>query len=135
MPIPVESHFVIPDAELEWKFSASGGPGGQHANRSNTRAELTWNIVESTVVSDAQRRRLIDTFGMEIRVVADEHRSQTRNREAAQRRIGERVADALVVKQRRRSTRPSPGSKRRRVEAKRRVSDKKRLRSKPRYDD
>lgn len=135
MPVHVETHFVIPDAELEWKFSASGGPGGQHANRSNTRAELTWNIVQSVVLSDDQRRRLIDRFGMEIRIVADDHRSQTRNRESAQRRLGERVAEALVVKQRRRSTRPTPGSKRRRVAAKRRTSEKKRLRSRPRYDD
>ena len=135
MPIHVNSSLVIPDAELEWKFSASGGPGGQHANRSNTRAELTWDVAGSAVLSDAKRELLIGKLGSSVRIVSDEHRSQTRNREAAEARLGERVREALKQDRPRRATKPTKGSKRRRVEGKRRISQTKKLRGKPSFDD
>lgn len=135
MSLPVNSSLSIPDGELLWAFSRSGGPGGQHANKSNTRVELTWEIVSSEVLSPSQRRRLIDAFGAELRVVADDERSQARNRSLAAERLAERVAEALKPVKSRRATKPTRGSKRRRVEAKRRNSQQKQLRRKPTRDD
>ena len=135
MPIHVNSSLVIPDAELDWKFSASGGPGGQHANRSNTRAELSWDVAGSAVLTRTKRELLMNKLGSSIRVVSDEHRSQTRNREAAEERLGERVREALKQDRPRRATKPTKGSQRRRVEGKRRTSQTKRLRGKPGFDD
>lgn len=135
MPIHVNSSLVIPDAELDWKFSASGGPGGQHANRSNTRAELTWDVAGSAVLTGTKRELLTSKLGSSVRIVSDEHRSQTRNREAAEERLGERVREALKQDRPRRATKPTKGSKRRRVEGKRRTSQTKKLRGKPSLDD
>ena len=135
MPATVSSSLVIPDAELEWKFSPSGGPGGQHANKANTRVELTWNIASSAVVSDIQRRRLTTALGDETRVVVDDERSQARNREIAIDRLVERVKAALIPPRPRRPTKPSKGAKQRRLDAKRRAGQTKRLRQRPRHDD
>lgn len=135
MAIEVNSGLVIPDAELTWRFSPSGGPGGQHANKANTRVELEWPAETSAVLTRTQRRLIVDKLGGTVRVVADDERSQARNREIAGRRLAERVAAALVVPARRRRTRPTPGSRRRRVEQKRRTGEKKRLRRPPRPDD
>ena len=135
MPLPVNSSLSIPDGELDWAFSRSGGPGGQHANKSNTRVELTWEIATSEVLSSDQRRRLIDAFGAELRVVADDERSQARNRSLASERLAARVAEALRPVRKRRPTKPTRGSKKRRVEAKRRNSQRKQLRQKPTRDD
>ena len=135
MPIVVSPALVLPDAELEWKFSPSGGPGGQHANKANTRVELQWHAATSAVLNASQRRLIVDRLGDTVRVTVDDERSQTRNREIAERRLAERVAASLVVPKRRRATRPTPGSRRRRVEQKRRTGDKKRLRRPPSRDD
>lgn len=135
MPIEVDSTLVIPDAEIQWKFSPSGGPGGQHANRSSTRAELTWHVAESVVLSNAQRDRLTTELGPIVRIAADDTRSQTRNREIAEQRLAERCREALVEVRRRRSTRPTGGSRRRRLAEKRRHSETKRLRRPPSRDD
>jgi len=135
MPIHVNPSLVIPDGELDWKFSASGGPGGQHANRSNTRAELTWNVAGSAVLSDTNRELLMSKLGSSVRIVSDEHRSQTRNRETAEERLGQRIREALKQDRPRRATRPTKGSQRRRVEGKRRTSQTKKLRGKPSFDD
>src|SRR5438105_12008033 len=87
----------IPLGELEWRFSPSGGPGGQHANRSNTRAEVRFDISVSPSLGPRQRARLLDRFGPVVRVVVDAERSQLRNRVLAQERLAQRLAVALRV--------------------------------------
>ncbi len=131
MAIVVDERLTIPDAELSWRFSPSGGPGGQHANRSNTRAELTWDLVGSTVLVGERRERLLARLGPTVTVVADDERSQARNRDAAERRLGQRVREASVVERSRRATRPTAGSRRRRLDEKRRRSKDKQLRRRP----
>lgn len=134
MAIVVDDRLTIPDAELSWRFTPSGGPGGQHANRSNTRAELTWDLVASTVLEGARRQRLLDRLGPSCTVVADDERSQVRNRDAAERRLAQRVREASVVERPRRATRPTAGSRRRRLDEKRRRSQDKQLRRRPDRD-
>jgi ribosome-associated protein len=121
----------IPVSEIEWRFSASGGPGGQHANRSNTRVEARFDVGASLALSDSQRRRLRSKLGDVVSVVVDDERSQTRNRTIALERLQERLAAALVVPKLRRPTKPSRGAKRRRLEHKRQHSEKKKLRRRP----
>lgn len=135
MPITVKPSLVIPDAELTERFSASGGPGGQHANKAATRVELTWALDESMVLTESQRRVLLDHFGPVVRIVVDDERSQLRNREIAEERLAGRIRTALTPEKPRRPTRPTRGSQRRRVEAKRQKSQTKRLRQRPRSDD
>ncbi len=117
------------------RFTTSGGPGGQHANRAATRVELVWDVTASTVLDEADRARLLQVLGPVVRIVADEERSQLRNRELAQTRLGERVAAALVRPKRRRPTKPSRSAKRRRVESKRRRGETKEGRRRPRPED
>lgn len=135
MPVIVDRRLVIPDAELQWRFSPSGGPGGQHANRSNTRVELSWSVVDSTVLSDWQRHRLLDRLGATLTVTADDERSQQRNRQLAADRMAARIGQALVVEKPRRATRPSRGAKERRLRDKRGRSRNKQLRRRPNADD
>jgi len=111
---------VIPEAELRWRFSASGGPGGQHANTSNTRAEVRFDVAGSPSLGPRQRARLLSALGPEIRVTASDERSQTRNRALALERLRARMVDALRVEWPRRPTRPSTGSKHRRLDDKKR---------------
>lgn len=131
MAIEVNSWLTIPDDELEFKFTTSRGPGGQHANRSSTRVQLSWNIADSLVLSDSARAKLIAKLGPVVRADVDDHRSQTRNREAATDRLADKVRGALVQQRKRRATKPSRASQRRRVESKRRKSQTKALRKKP----
>ena len=133
--LEVTSAVRLPRSELDVSFSPSGGPGGQHANRSNTRVELRFDIAESSAFSDAQRQRLIARLGPEIRIVADEHRSQLRNRAVAEERLVERLRDGLRVDKPRRATRPTRASQKRRVDAKQRRSDIKSNRRRPSRDD
>ncbi len=135
MAIVVNDQLTIPDAELEWRFSPSGGPGGQHANRANTRVELVWDITGSPSLSDRRRQRLGDKLGATVSVVADDERSQSRNREIAERRLAARVREALVVEKPRRPTKPSRGARERRLKQKRGRSQDKRLRRRPSTDD
>ena len=125
----------IPRRKLEVSFSASGGPGGQHANRSNTRVELRWDVAASGAVSAAQQQRIMERLGNEVRVVADDERSQRRNRSLAEQRLAERVRLALHVERPRTATKPTRASKRRRAEAKQARSQVKRGRRKPNADD
>src|SRR5438093_10175655 len=85
----------VPADELEWRFSGPGGPGGQHANTSNTRVEVRFDVEASPSLTPSQRARLLDRFGPVVRVVASDTRSQARNRELALSRLRERLADAL----------------------------------------
>ena len=121
----------IPLDELEWRFSASGGPGGQHANTSNTRAEVRFDVANSPSLGPRQRARLLEKLGPVVRVVADDERSQLRNRELALERLAARLREALRVERPRVATRPSLGAKKRRLESKRRTSERKRLRGRP----
>lgn len=135
MAITVDDRLVIPDAELSWRFTPSGGPGGQHANRSNTRVELTWDLAGSEVVGPERQRILLARLGPAVTVTADDERSQARNRDAAERRLAQRVREASVVDRPRRPTRPTAGSRRRRLEEKRRRSRDKELRRRPDSSD
>jgi len=121
----------IPLDELEWRFSASGGPGGQHANTSNTKAEVRFDVARSPSLGPRQRSRLLERLGPEVRVVASDRRSQLRNRELAMERLRSRLAEALRVERERRPTTPSKGAKQRRVESKRKRSEVKKLRRRP----
>src|SRR5438067_4103285 len=114
--------------ELEWRFSASGGPGGQHVNTSNTRAEVRFDVAGSPSLGPRQRARLLERLGPEVRVVASDERSQLRNRDLALERLPSRLAEALRVERERRPTAPTLASRQRRVEAKRKRADVKRLR-------
>jgi ribosome-associated protein len=120
---------AIPLSELDWRFIASGGPGGQHANRSNTKVELRFDVAESPSLGPRQRERLLAKLGPVVRVVADDERSQARNRALALERLRTRVADALHIDKPRRPTRPSKSAEQRRLETKRRRSDMKRDRA------
>lgn len=129
--LQVRSGLVIPAAELSERFMPSGGPGGQHANRSSTRVELRFDVTASAVLSDSQRQRLLDRLGDEVRVVVDDERSQSRNRDIARERMAGRIRNALVVETPRRATKPTRGSKRRRLDAKKRRSELKQQRRRP----
>ena len=133
----VDSGLTIPESELSWRFSRSSGPGGQGVNTADSRVELVWDVAASAALSPAQRDRLLDRLSGRIvdgvlTIAASEHRAQLRNREAARLRLAELVADALrPPAPPRRPTRPSRGAKQRRLEAKKRRTDLKRLRRPP----
>ncbi len=121
--------------ELSWRFSGSGGPGGQHANTANTRVELRFDVARSPSLGPRQRARLLDRLGPVVRVVASDERSQLRNRQVALDRLGSLLADGLEVRPERRATAPTPGARQGRLEQKRRRRDVKRLRRPPREED
>jgi ribosome-associated protein len=140
-PAPDESGVVrvtpslsVPLSELQVRFTPSGGPGGQHANKVSTRVELRFDVAGSPSLGPRQRARLLERLGPEVRIVADDERSQIRNRQLAVERFRARVADALHVDKPRRPTRPSKGAKERRLAEKRQVSERKRNR-RPDFDD
>ena len=122
---------VIPLDELEWRFNASGGPGGQHANTSNTRAEVRFDVGASPSLGPRQRARLLERLGPVVRVAASDERSQARNRQLALERLRSRLADALRVARPRRPTAPSKAARERRLSAKHRRADVKRQRGRP----
>jgi len=127
---------VVPFAELEWRFSASGGPGGQHANTSNTRAEVVFDIAGSPSLPPTVRERLLAKLGPEVSVAASEHRSQYQNRRAALQRLEATLRSAMVVPRKRVATRPTLGSKERRLDDKRQQAERKASRRRPgRPDD
>lgn len=130
----ISRNLVIPAAELTWRFSASGGPGGQHANTSNTKAELYWSIAESTVLAEGMRARLVEKLGEVLSVVASDERSQLRNRTLAERRFREKILEALVVDNVRRPTKRSKGSQLRRLDEKSARSTIKAYRRRPQDD-
>jgi ribosome-associated protein len=122
----------IPIDELEWRFTGSGGPGGQHANTANTRVELRFDVAGSPSLGPRQRARLLERLGPTVRVVASNERSQARNRALALERLRDRLADALHIEAPRHATRPTRAAKQRRLDAKRHRSDVKRSRQPPR---
>ena len=135
--LPVNRRLTIPESELETTFVRAGGPGGQHVNKTSTQVQLRWNVPASAALSDRDRARLLETLASRLTddgdliVRSQETRSQATNREIAHKRLAALVAGALVVQKQRRATRPTAGSKRRRLDAKRRRSETKRLRRKP----
>ena len=133
--LSVNRSLRIPLDELEWRFSASGGPGGQHANRSNTRVEIRFDVASSPSLGPRQRARLLEKLGPSVRVVVDAERSQSRNRVLALSRLAERLAAALRVERPRTATRPTAGSRERRLAEKRRRSEQKQQRQRPHADD
>ncbi len=126
--VRVSPSLAVPLAELQLRFSPSGGPGGQHANKVNTRVELRFDVRGSPSLGPRQRARLLERLGPELRLVVDDERSQLRNRQLAVDRFRQRMADALRVEKARRPTRPSRGAKERRLAAKRHVAERKRNR-------
>lgn len=125
----------VPEDEVTFRFVASGGPGGQHANRSNTKVEAVFVPDESRSMPKRLKERVGKKVGGVIRVTVDDERSQYRNRQIALERIQERVDAAARVERPRRPTKPTKGSQRRRLDAKRRRGDVKRNRRPPRPDD
>jgi ribosome-associated protein len=134
--MPGESIYVTrsvslsPD-EIELRFSRSSGPGGQHAQRSETRVEAIFDVESSSALTPAQKRRVIGRAGPVLRAVAQDERSQWRNRELAVERLVEALRRALRVERRRRPTAPTAASRERRLEQKRQRSATKRLRRPP----
>jgi len=133
--LEVSPECAIDLSEITVRFSPSGGPGGQHANRSNTRVDLRFDVAGSPSLDEAQRHRIQARVGDEIRVVADDERSQLRNRSIALERLRARLAAALREERRRRPTRPSRAAKARRLDAKRRQAERKRDRRRPQHGD
>jgi ribosome-associated protein len=125
----------LPLSEITWRATTSGGPGGQHANRTLSRVEVEFDVGASSVLGPRQRQRLLDRIGPVVRASAAESRSQARNRQLALERLASRIADALRVETPRRPTRPTKSSQVRRVEGKRRRSEVKRRRRRPGDDD
>ena len=108
----------IPDDELEWRFTGSGGPGGQHANTSNTRVEVRFDIANSPSLGPRQRARLVERLGPVVRAGASERRSQLQNRELARERLQSKIAAALRIERPRVATRPSRAAKQARLDQK-----------------
>ncbi len=129
--LTVRPGLVIPAGELTERFMPSGGPGGQHANRSNTRVELRFDVSSSSAFTDFERNRVTERLGDEVRVVVDEERSQMRNRDIARERLAARLRSALVREAPRRPTKPSRGAKNRRLKAKKERSELKEQRRRP----
>jgi ribosome-associated protein len=126
---------VIRLDELEWRTTGSGGPGGQHANTSDTRVEVRFPIAASVSLAPRQRELLLERLGPVARATASDSRSQARNRELALERLRERLEDALRVDAPRRRTKPSQSSTQARLDAKRRRSARKQDRRRPSPDD
>jgi ribosome-associated protein len=132
--LPVSRGVRIPRSERTYRFSASGGPGGQHANKTATRVELLWDAASSDALLPVQRERVLAKLGPVVRVVVDEERSQLRNRAIAEERFVARLAAALHVEAPRRPTKPSRGAKERRLQGKKQRSETKANRRRPGMD-
>lgn len=129
--IQVTRSVSLPRREIDYRFSRSSGPGGQHAQKSDTRVEASFDVETSSALSEAQKRRVVAKAGPVLRAIAQDERSQWRNRELATERLVESLRQALKVERRRRPTKPTKASRERRLEQKRRRSDTKRLRRPP----
>ena len=115
-------------SEIAFRFSRSSGPGGQHAQKTSTRAEALFDVAESAGLSDAERKRVLAKLGPVVRAVAQDERSQLRTRELAADRIVEQLTEAVKVRRRRRPTKPTAASREQRLDDKRRRGNTKRLR-------
>jgi ribosome-associated protein len=130
----INAGLAIPVAEITIRTSRSSGPGGQHANVTASRVEAVFDVLASPSLEDSQRTRVLERVGPRVVAVAQDARSQTRNRELALARLAERLAGALAVQRSRRATRPTKASRARRLQAKRRDSQRKLERRRPHSD-
>jgi ribosome-associated protein len=131
----VDEGLAIPLAEIELRTSRSSGPGGQHANVTASRVEAVFDVEASAALDERQRARLRERLGPVVTAVAQDARGQSRNRELALRRLGEKLAAALRVPRRRRATRPTRASRERRLQQKRQAGERKRGRRRPSGDE
>ena len=134
-PMVVNPELAVPLSEIELRTSRSSGPGGQHANVTASRVEAVFDLRESAALSDAQRDRLRTRYGDRVTAVAQDARSQARNRELALERLRDKLAAGVAIPKRRRPTKPSKAASERRLEGKRRTSERKQARRPPRIDD
>jgi ribosome-associated protein len=134
-PMPVARGVAVPLSEVELRASRSSGPGGQHANVTASRIEASFDVAASSALTDEQKRRVIARVGPRLTAVAQDERSQARNRELALERLRSRLETALAVPRTRRATRPTKASRRARLDAKRRRSQRKRERRPPGSED
>jgi len=133
--IRVTRSVSIPGSEIELRTSRSSGPGGQHAQKTETRVEARFDVEGSSALSEAQKRRVVAKAGPVLRAVAQDERSQLRNRELAVQRLVDQLHEALRVERRRRPTRPPAAAEARRLEEKRRRARLKRSRRPPQTED
>lgn len=129
--IRVSRSVSLPLSEIVLRVSRSSGPGGQHAQKSSTRVEASFDVEASTALSELQKRRVIARAGSVLRAVAQDERSQSRNRDLAVERLVEKLRAALAVPRQRRPTAPSAGARERRLSEKKRRSRVKELRKQP----
>jgi ribosome-associated protein len=134
-PMPVARGVAVPLSEVELRASRSSGPGGQHANVTASRIEASFDVASSSALTGEQKRRVIARVGPRLTAVAQDERSQARNRELALKRLRSRLETALAVPRTRRATKPTRASRRARMDAKRRRSQRKRERRRPGPDD
>ena len=134
-PMPIRGSTAIPLREVDVRASRSSGPGGQHANKTASRIEASFDVEASETLSEAQKRRIIARIGPRVVAVAEDTRSQARNRELALSRLARRLSGALAVPRARRATRPTSASVQQRLEDKRRQAVRKRERRRPTGDD
>lgn len=125
----VSRSLSIPLAELSWRASTPGGPGGQHANRTSSRVEVRFDVAASPSLGPRQRVRLLERFGPVVRAHSSSDRSQARNRQIAMERLAGRMAEALRTEVPRQPTKPTKGSRVRRLDEKRQRSEVKRQRT------
>jgi ribosome-associated protein len=128
-------HGAIPLREVTVRATRSSGPGGQHANVTASRIEASFDVAASGSLTDEQKRRIMARLGPRVVAVAQDERSQARNRELALERLRQRLVGALAVRRTRKPTRPTGAAERRRLEAKRRQAERKRARRPPTRDD
>jgi ribosome-associated protein len=133
--LEINRHLAIPLDEITVRASRSSGPGGQHANVTSSRIEASFDVAASRTLDDAQKRRIIARCGPVVRAIAQDARSQARNRTLALERLSARIARALEVPRARRPTKPTGASRKRRLDAKRRDAQRKRDRRRPASDD
>jgi ribosome-associated protein len=126
--IRVTRSVSLPRSEIDFRYSRSSGPGGQHAQKSDTRVEASFDVESSLALSETQKRRVVAKAGPVLRAIAQDERSQWRNRELATERLVEQLREALRVPRRRRPTKPTKASVERRLNQKRRRSERKRQR-------
>jgi ribosome-associated protein len=129
--IRVTRSVLLPISEITLRVSRSSGPGGQHAQKSSTRVDALFEVEASTALTDAQKRRVVARAGPVLRAVAQDERSQSRNRELAVERLVQKLREALAVPRRRVATRPGKAAKERRRESKQRRARTKALRKPP----
>jgi len=133
--MPITRGVVLPLSQIDVRTSRSSGPGGQHANVTASRVEAVLDVRETDALTDEQKRRVMARCGPRVVAIAQDTRSQARNRELALERLRSRLASALAVQRKRKPTRPTRAAKERRLDAKRQAGERKRARKRPRSEE